>query len=389
MPALLPFFVILISGLIFSEIFKRLHLPYVTALIIAGILIGPLFLNLIQVDETVSFIGSIGVVFLMFITGSEVKWASFQKMGKDIIFLSFLNGAIPFITGFGIGWFFGYDFFTSIVLGTVFLSSSIAVIIPSLESNKLIDTKIGKTIISATVFEDITSLILLAFILQSFSQKSPIPLPVYIPTIILLIIGLKIVIPKIEKMYQSRKKGKDLFESELRFVFVVLLAAVLLFESIGMHAIIAGFIIGIILGNSIRDKIEEKIRTVSYGIFIPTFFLIIGMQTDLSVFLLERSVLLTYFIVIGLISSKIVSGWIGGRLIKFSGKESLLIGVSTVPQLSTTLATAFAALEFGILNQEIITSLVVLSIVTTLAVPLTIKLIISSRKFSIKSLKSP
>jgi len=389
MPALLPFFVILISGLIFSEIFKRLHLPYVTALIIAGILIGPLFLNLIQVDETVSFIGSIGVVFLMFITGSEVKWAFFQKMGKDIIFLSFLNGAIPFITGFGIGWFFGYDFFTSIVLGTVFLSSSIAVIIPSLESNKLIDTKIGKTIISATVFEDITSLILLAFILQSFSQKSPIPLPVYIPTIILLIIGLKIVIPKIEKMYQSRKKGKDLFESELRFVFVVLLAAVLLFESIGMHAIIAGFIIGIILGNSIRDKIEEKIRTVSYGIFIPTFFLIIGMQTDLSVFLLERSVLLTYFIVIGLISSKIVSGWIGGRLIKFSGKESLLIGVSTVPQLSTTLATAFAALEFGILNQEIITSLVVLSIVTTLAVPLTIKLIISSRKFSIKSLKSP
>jgi len=389
MPALLPFFVILISGLIFSEIFKRLHLPYVTALIIAGILIGPLFLNLIQVDETVSFIGSIGVVFLMFITGSEVKWASFQKMGKDIIFLSFLNGAIPFITGFGICWFFGYDFFTSIILGTVFLSSSIAVIIPSLESNKVIDTKIGKTIISATVFEDVTSLILLAFILQSFSQKSPIPLPVYIPTIILLIIGLKIVIPKIEKMYQSRKKGKDLFESELRFVFVVLLAAVLLFESIGMHAIIAGFIIGIILGNSIRDKIEEKIRTVSYGIFIPTFFLIIGMQTNLSVFLLERSVLLTYFIVIGLISSKIVSGWIGGRLIKFSGKESLLIGVSTVPQLSTTLATAFAALEFGLLNQEIITSLVVLSIVTTFAVPLAIKLIISSRKFSIKSLKGP
>jgi len=375
--------------LIFSEIFKRLHLPYVTALIIAGILIGPLFLNLIQVDETVSFIGSIGVVFLMFITGSEVKWASFQKMGKDIIFLSFLNGAIPFITGFGICWFFGYDFFTSIILGTVFLSSSIAVIIPSLESNKVIDTKIGKTIISATVFEDVTSLILLAFILQSFSQKSPIPLPVYIPTIILLIIGLKIVIPKIEKMYQSRKKGKDLFESELRFVFVVLLAAVLLFESIGMHAIIAGFIIGIILGNSIRDKIEEKIRTVSYGIFIPTFFLIIGMQTNLSVFLLERSVLLTYFIVIGLISSKIVSGWIGGRLIKFSGKESLLIGVSTVPQLSTTLATAFAALEFGLLNQEIITSLVVLSIVTTFAVPLAIKLIISSRKFSIKSLKGP
>jgi len=384
MAALLPFFVILIAGLIFSEIFKRLHLPYVTALIIAGILIGPFFLNLIQVDETVTFIGAIGIVFLMFIAGSEIKMGSLKKMEKDIVVLTLLNGAIPFFTGFSIGWLFGYDFFTSLVLGTVFVSSSVAVIVPSLESNKLIDTKIGKTIISATVFEDIASLILLAFILQSFAQKTPIPLPIYIPTLILLIVSLKIFIPQIEKMYYSRKKGKDLFESELRFVFVVLLATILLFETIGMHAIIAGFIIGIILGGSIRGKIEEKIRTVSYGIFIPTFFLIIGMQTNLSVFLSEKAVLLTYFIVFGLIISKIVSGWVGGRLIKFSGKESLLIGFSTIPQLSTTLAVAFAALELGLLNQEIITSLVVLSIVTTFAAPLVIKLIVSSRRFQIK-----
>jgi len=382
--ALLPFFVILVAGLVFSEIFKRLHLPYVTALVIAGILIGPFFLDLIQVDETVALIGSIGVVFLMFIAGSEIKMKSIEKREKSIFILSILNGLIPFITGFGIGLFFGYDHFTSIVLGTCFVSSSIAVIIPSLESNKLIDTKIGKTIISATVFEDVSSLILLAVILQIFAQKTPIPLPVYIPTIILLIIVLKTIIPKIEKKYYSKKKGKDLFESELRFIFVVLLATVLLFESMGMHSIIAGFLIGILLGDSIRDKVEEKIRIFSYGLFIPIFFLILGMQTDLSVFLSATSVMLTVFVVLGLIISKIVSGWIGGRLIKFSGKESLLIGISTIPQLSTTLAAAFAALEFGILNQELITSLVVLSIVTTFIAPLIIKFIVKRKKVEIK-----
>ena len=384
MPGLLPFFVILIACLIFSEIFKRLHLPYVTALIIAGVLIGPFFLDLIQVDETVTLLGSIGVVFLMFIAGSEIKIESLEKKGKNILVLSILNGIIPFITGFGIAWFFGYDLFTSIVLGTCFISSSIAVIIPSLESNKLIDTKIGKTIISATVFEDVSSLILLAVILQSFAQKTPIPLPVYIPTIILLIIVLKTIIPKIEKKYYSKKKGKDLFESELRFIFVVLLATVLLFESLGMHSIIAGFLIGILLGDSIRDKVEEKIRTVSYGLFIPIFFLMMGMQTDLSVFLSATSVMLTATVVLGLIISKIVSGWVAGRLIKFSGRESLLIGISTIPQLSTTLATAFAALEFGLLNQELITSLVVLSIVTTFVAPLIIKFIVKKKKVEIK-----
>jgi Kef-type K+ transport system membrane component KefB len=384
MPALLTFFVILVSGLVFSEIFKRLHLPYVTALIIAGILIGPYVLDLIQIDETVNFIGSIGIVFLMFMAGSEIKTTSFRKMKKEIFIICLFNALIPFITGFGIGWFFRYDFFTSLILGTVFVSSSIAVVIPSMETNKIIDTKVGKTIISVTVIEDICSLILLAFILQSFNQKTLIPLPVYIPTIVLLVLALKIFIPEIKKMYYSRKKGKDLFESELRFVFVVLLASILLFETIGMHAMIAGFIIGIILGNSIKDKIEEKIRTVSYGIFIPTFFLIMGMQTDLTVFSSERSVLLTYLIILGLITTKIVSGWIGGRLSKFSSSESLLIGISTVPQLSTTLATAFAALEFGLLNQEIITSLIILSIITTFAVPLGIKVIVSSRRFPIK-----
>jgi len=316
--------------------------------------------------------------------GSEIKIESLEKKGKNILVLSILNGIIPFITGFGIAWFFGYDLFTSIVLGTCFISSSIAVIIPSLESNKLIDTKIGKTIISATVFEDVSSLILLAVILQSFAQKTPIPLPVYIPTIILLIIVLKTIIPKIEKKYYSKKKGKDLFESELRFIFVVLLATVLLFESLGMHSIIAGFLIGILLGDSIRDKVEEKIRTVSYGLFIPIFFLMMGMQTDLSVFLSATSVMLTATVVLGLIISKIVSGWVAGRLIKFSGRESLLIGISTIPQLSTTLATAFAALEFGLLNQELITSLVVLSIVTTFVAPLIIKFIVTKKKIEIK-----
>jgi len=379
MPGLLPFFVILLAGLVFSEVFKRLHLPYVNALILAGILIGPFFLNLIEIDETVTFLGSIGVVFLMFIAGSEVKIGSFKNMGKSIFVLSILNGAIPFITGFSIGLYFGYDYFTCMILGTIFVSSSIAVIIPSLESNKLLDTKLGNTIVSATVFEDISSLILLAVILQSFVHKTSLPLPVYIPTIILLIISLKIIIPRIQKKYYRRKKGKDLFESELRFVLVVLIATVLLLETLGMHSIIAGFIIGIILSDSISERIEDKIRTVSYGIFIPTFFLIMGMRTDMSVLYSMASVMLTVSIVGGLIVSKIASGWVAGRLIRFSAKESLLIGIATTPQLSTTLATAFAALEFGLLTHELITSLVFLSIVTTFSVPLAIRFIVSKR----------
>ncbi len=380
MATMLPFFVILIAGLIFSEIFKRLHLPYVTALIIAGIVIGPFMLNLITADETVTVMASIGVIFLMFMAGSEIKSKSFEQIEKNVFILALLNGAIPFITGYAIGAFFGYNFFTSIILGAAFISSSVAVIIPSLESSGLMRTKLGKTIVSSTVIEDICSLIFLALILQSFTQRTALPLPIYLPIIVLLIVILKIFIPKIQNVYYHKKSGKDLFESELRFVFVVLLATVLLFESIGMHAIVAGFLIGIILSDSIGQKLDDKIRTISYGFFIPIFFLVIGIQTDLSVLFSSNSILLSLTIILGLLLSKIISGFIGGKAMKFSTNESLLMGIATTPQLSTTLAIAFSALSLGLLAPEIIASLVILSIITTFSAPLMIKSIVSGMK---------
>ena len=377
MAELLTFFVILMAGLVFSELFRRLHLPYVTALIIGGIIIGPSLLNIAAVNESILFFGSIGLIFLMFMAGSEIKLKSFKRTGKGIALLSVLNGAVPFVVGYWLGSVFGLGFITSIVLGIVFISSSVAVIIPSLEVGGLIHTRLGESIVSATVFEDIGSLLLLAFLMQSIAPQTPIPLVIYIPLIILLIIGLKKAIPPLEKIYHYNKRGQDLWESKLRFIFVILIATVVLFEFIGMKAIVAGFIIGILLSDSISGKIEEKIRTISYGIFIPTFFIIIGIQTDLSAFINADSIMLTLAIVVGLIASKTVSGFVGGKLLGFSKRESLIIGFASIPQLSTTLAVAFVAVEFGMISQELAASLVVLSTITTFVAPIAIKFLVT------------
>ncbi|MCD4740108.1 cation:proton antiporter [archaeon] len=403
MAGLLPFFSVLAASLLFSESFKRLNLPYVTALIVAGILIGPhspiigggltvsfmylpfsFDINPIVPDETIELLGSIGVVFLMFIAGSEVKMSSFRSLRKDVFVLSFLNGVIPLLMGFFLGYMFGYGFFPSLILGIVFISSSIAVIIPSLEANGLMHTRLGKDLITATVFEDMGSLLLLSLILQKFTQKSPIPLELYIVIVVVLLFLLKKLIPWIQELYYFDKSGKDLFESELRFVFVVLIATVLLFEAIGMHSIVAGFVIGIILSDTIRGKVEEKIRTISYGLFIPIFFLIVGMQTDLSVFASLDALLLPAMVVFCLFVSKVASGWSAARLVGFSSREGLLIGVATTPQLSTTLAAAFAAMSLGLLDNALITSLVFLSVVTTFVTPLGIRFL-SPKKEKSKS----
>jgi len=370
----LVFLLFLVQGFSFSELFRKLHLPYVIALILAGIIVGPFGFDIIEPDAVVVFLSSVGVLFLMFIAGSEITSKTLKETSKSIAFLALLNSVVPFFVGMGIALFFGFNIPTALILGVTFMSSSVAVIIPSLQSQGLVNTKLGRSIITSTVFEDFGSLLLVGFILQAFKPQSAIPLFAYIPVVLLFIALLKIIIPRLEESYHADKTGQDLFESKLRFTFVVLLASVLLFEVLGMHAIVAGFVIGLLLSDSIQGKIRDKIRTISYGIFIPVFFFMIGVQTDLSVFVLPQSVTFTVCVVFGLVISKSVSGWVGGVISGFSKRESILIAFSTIPQLSTTLAVAYSALAFDIINVDIVATLVILTIVTTLGSPLLIKL---------------
>ena len=354
-----------------------------TALIIAGFIVGPFGFNLLEVDASVEFLGSIGVVFLMFIAGSSVKAKTLKNVGSDSILLAVLNGGIPFFVGALIGIIFSGDLLTALIMGTIFISSSVAVIIPTLESSKLIGTKLGKTIISATVFEDIVSLLLLAFIFQEVSGNNDFPLPIYIFVFLGVVLLLRFLVPFAHAWFHKQRKGKDLFEGELRFIVVVLLAVAIIFELLGIHAIVAGFIIGMLLSDVLsKEEINQKIRTISYGIFIPIFFLVIGVKTDLSIFSSLVSVTLIVVVVLGLVISKTLSGYLAGKVMRYSGRESLIMGIASLPQLSTTLAVAFAASEINLLDKDFTTSLVILSIITTFIAPLIIKLV--SSKFSVE-----
>jgi len=370
------FFLALAMGLFFSELFEKLRLPYVVALIIAGIAIGPLGLNIIQLTPTLLFFGAIGAVFLMLMAGIEVRTDILGQVEKKVIVLAIMNGAIPAVIGFFVASLLGFDFLTAVILGTVFISSSIAVIIPSLEERGLIDTDIGAVIIGSTVVEDMASLFILALIFQIANPTSVLPLPLFIVAFVASVVGLRYILPRFEAWFFSERHHEK-FEDELRFVIIVTVAVVVLFQFLGIEAIIAGFIVGFILSNIVRShRLSNKLHAISYGIFIPVFLIIIGIETDLTAFIGASDVLIaTITIIISLIASKLLSGFVASRFLGFSEKTSLLIGSSSIPQLSTTLAVAFVAAELGILDPSIGVSIVILSIVTVLIAPFLIRVL--------------
>ena len=278
MDYLISFLVLMLAGLFLSDMFRRLHLPYVIALIIAGVIIGPYGLDILEVNGPIEFLGSIGLVFLMFMAGLEIRWKGIDKVKRNAAKVSILNGLIPFVVGFFIANYFGYDFIASLLLGTIFISSSIAVVIPSLEANKLFESKLGKSIVAATMFEDIFSLILLSFVLQIINPMTTLPLPIFYILFFSAVIGIRIAVPELRKMFCPECK-KDVFEEQVMFIFAVLLGTVVIFELLGIHSIIAGFFTGLVLSQSMRrnEIVVKKLHALSYGLFIPAFFIIIGV----------------------------------------------------------------------------------------------------------------
>jgi Kef-type K+ transport system membrane component KefB len=373
-PALL---VILLMGLLVPDLFKRLKMPFVTSIIIVGAVLGPNGVNYVQPNEIITFFGFLGSAFLMLMAGLEVKLEHFQKMGRKIIVMAALNGAIPFIVGFGIVIYFGYSVLAASLIGTVFISSSVAVVIMAVREAGLLDKEIGQAIVSVVVLEDVLSLLLLALILQGVSPITFIPVPIYFGVLIASIVGLKKFLHIVGKYYFKAKATKrETYEKELRFVLVIMMAVLLYFSGLGVHPIVAAFVVGLLLSDAVKsEKVYEKLHAMSYGLFVPVFFFIVGMEIDLGIlasFDYRNTIMVS--IIFGLIAAKVLSGYIAGRGAKFSKRNSLLFGTASMTQLTTTLAVTYAAVGLGILDSTLVTSIIILSVITTVLAPMLLNL---------------
>jgi Kef-type K+ transport system membrane component KefB len=380
---LLVLLLILFFGLLVPELFKKLRLPYITTILLLGAVLGPKGLDYIRSDTTIEFFGFLGSAFLMLMAGLEVKIEHLKGLQKQVFIMVLLNGGIPFLVGFTLIKLFGYSWLTSLLIGTVFVSSSVAVVASIVRSARLTQKPIGQTILSVVVIEDLLSLLILSLILQSVNPITAFPLPIYFGILISSIIVLKMFLPQITKyVFKKKFKKHDEYESQLRFVIIILMAVLLYFSGLGVHPIIASFVVGFLISDVIKsDLLIHKLHTLGYGLFVPVFFFIVGMQMDLTIFFqFDLRNIIMVSLILGLLVSKFVSGYASGRITKLSKHHASLFGVASTAQLTTTLATTYAAASVGILDSNLVTSIIILSVVTMLLSPLLFHFMASSRR---------
>lgn len=385
MTGLVSFFLILLMGTMMSGLFRRLHLPWVVALIAGGLIIGQSGFDLIPADPVMDFFSEIGLIFLMFIAGLETRFSDLVKDFGKVSFVALVNGAIPFAVGLGVTLLFGYDMPAALLVGIMFISSSVAVVIPTLSSTGLLHQRLGRTIVATTLLQDIASLILLSILFQTTDGTAVLPLPLFYLIVVAIFVALRLLVPKVNKTiigYVHQTDTQDLFQKEVRIVFLILIGTVITFELLGLHPIIGSFLAGLILSDSISsEQLMSKIRTLSYGIFIPVFFVVVGVRTDLSILSnAGGSWWLVVAIVASSVISKLVSGYLGAIASKFSRRESLAIATTSIPQLTTTLAVAFIGLDSEIIDHKLIAAMVILILVTTALSPLLLSNLVERTK---------
>jgi Kef-type K+ transport system membrane component KefB len=404
---------------VIPQLLKRLHIPTVVAILLIGIVIGPNAIDLIrtlnhflgrgypteQIYVVLDAMGLLGLVFLMVLAGMEVNLRILMAEKRAVIWLSLLTFAMPAAAGYAIYAIFEPgDAIGKWVYASLFASHSVGIVFPVIRELNAIRTRFGVAVLASTVITDIASLILLAICIQFkrheipgrvagsisiFDHIDPKLLgpwfPILFVTVIITYIILSMwVIPAVARRIFARLQPND--DARITSFLAGVLLVVFFGELIGVSLIVGAFIAGMALirVQTFHEEgriLHKKIEGIGYGFIIPFLFLTIGMKTNIQiVFTAWENAAIVSVTFLGLILSKIASGWLAMRLSGFNNKKGFCAGLMTVPQLTATLAAAAVALQLQMIKPEFFNAIVFLSIGTTIPVPSLMKLVIIKGK---------
>ncbi len=373
-----------------GRITKWIGLPPVLGEILAGVLIGPSVLGVLENSEVITVLAELGVFFLMFHSGLDTHLNGFLKRAKSGSAMAL--GGIGFIfllTAIWLGWFSptNYSFLTITFVGCVFALNSLPVISSVLKSYKIRQHKIGLMTIASSVFDEIFIFIAISIVIVA-AQSGSLDLITF--SWILFKVGaffgvsfilgrllLPIVSPRI--LNKSGSKG-------FTFALIVALFYGVLAERIGLHSVVGAYVAGVfvraeIQNNEVLKKIEDRFYGLSHSFLGPIFFASVGMMIPLSL-LLESWIPVLIGTVLVFVGQVFGSGVVMKQF-GFTWRESIISSSVLVGRGSTEIvlagigfSTIVATTGEPLIDQNLFGILIGVSFFTTLIMPILVKYLI-------------
>lgn len=373
--------IIVIFAKIFGILARKLRAPQVVGEIIAGLLIGPSVLGLVNLSDFLSQMAEIGVILLMFSAGLETNLHDLIKTGFKATLIACAGVFVPLLGGTVLyGAYYGFsevgtpEFYSAVFIGVILTATSVSITVQALREMGKLKGTIGTTILSAAIIDDVIGIIVLTIVIglsEGSAGAGTVCLKTALFFVFAIVVGL--IIYKIFRFFDNKYP-------HTRRIPIMGLAICLAFAYIaekffGIADITGAYVAGIILCN-IRDSeyIAEKMDINSYMLFGPIFFASIGLKTDISEMNLSILLFAVCFVLVGLVC-KIVGCGLVARACRFSWADSLKIGVGMMTRGEVALIVSQKGLSVGLVNPVYFTAVILLIITSSILTPIILKIL--------------
>jgi len=381
--------IILLSAKLAGYLSIRLGQPSVLGELLVGILLGPSVidvLNLPFIDhalaDTIAELGELGVLLLMFIAGLELHLNELTRNTRVAAYGGFLGVLMPTVLGWGAGRLYGMNNATAIFLGLTLGATSVSISAQTLMELKVLRSRVGLSLLGAAVFDDILVILSLSIFLAIEAGTGSIGGVLWILMRMIAFLALSVAFGLWVLPWLMRRIAHlPISQGVLTLALVVMLAYGLVAELLGgMAAITGAFIAGLMMARSgERERVEHGVHALAYGLFVPVFFINIGLSVNARSLQIEL-LWFTLAIILTAIIGKWLGAGIGARLGGLSLRESVQLGAGMVSRGEVGLIVANVGIHEGLVSPDEFSAIVGMVLVTTLVTPPILRALFAQEK---------
>ncbi len=392
MEAHVPAFVLLLALLIVAAkagawLSLRLHQPAILGELIAGLVLGPSFLNIFswpifhhqEFEGMTLVLGELGVILLMGMAGLEIELEEFLKARRVALMAGTAGVLMPLLLGTLVAYPFHHDWPTSIYVGLVLSATSVSISAQTLLELGRLRSPEGIALLGAAVVDDVLALLALAVFTSVVDPGGGagggtggllIALARMALFLVLAFLLARAVLPRLATWVQNQPISEGL----MALAFAAILAMAGGAEELGGLAAITGaFLAGLGLGNHpARHTVFERLRPAAYGFFVPLFLVGVGLRADLRTMSLEGA-LFTLALIAAAILSKIIGCGVGAWLGGFRPLQAWRLGLGMISRGEVGLILASLGLSAGYLQPYEFVAVVAMVLATTLITPILLR----------------
>jgi Kef-type K+ transport system membrane component KefB len=373
LPLPLALLIIFGSAKLLAEVCERLGQPGIVGEILAGALVGPSVLGWITPNETLKALSDLGVMFLLFGVGLEVKASELLKVGGKATLVATIGVIVPFFAGWGILAAWGAPQIESVFVGAAMVATSVGITASVLSARGVLHEVASQVILAAAVIDDVLGLIVLAVVSSVARGRVnlwEIALVASLATAFTVVMAIwgTTAVKRILPIFGSRARAD---EAEFHIALVFLFAMALLAQYTGVAAIVGAFLAGLALS----DSSDARMRTLTRGVselLVPFFLAGIGLHLNFGVFRSRSTIALALVILAAAVVTKLVGCGLGA--ISLGWQNMLKIGLGMVPRGEVGMVVAQLGLGMAVISTEVYSVVVFMAVATTLLTPLLLKI---------------